>query len=146
MRQRSNMSAVAAARIVFVLLFTYSAAVDAAEVKLLCVVALGPALNELVPQFERTTGHKLKIQYGSSPAFRQQIEAGETFDLAILTAPVINDLTKQDKAEGGTRAVIVRSGIGVAVRAGAPSSDISSVEELKRALLNAKSITYAPEG
>jgi len=139
-------SVVAAARIMFVLLFTHSAAVDAAEVKLLCVVALGPALNELVPQFERATGHKLAIQYGSSPAFRQQIEAGEAFDLAILTAPVINDLIKQDKVVGGTRAVIARSGIGVAVRASAPSSDISSVDAFKRALLNAKSITYAPEG
>src|SRR6266850_3833598 len=127
-------SVVTAARVMFVLLFTHSAAVDAAEVKLLCVVALGPTLNELVPQFERATGHKLAIQYGSSPTFKQQIEAGETFDLAILTAPVINDLTKQDKAEGGTRAVIARSGIGVAVRLGAPSSDISSVNAFKRAL------------
>ena len=139
-------SVVAAARVTFALLFTHSAAVDAAEVKLLCVVALGPTLNELVPQFERATGHKLAIQYGSSPTFKQQIEAGETFDLAILTAPVIDDLTKQDKVVGGTRAVIARSGIGVAVRAGAPSADISSVEAFKRALLNAKSITYAPEG
>ena len=103
-------SIVAAARVMLVLLFTHSAAVDAAEVKLLCVVALGPTLNELVPQFERATGHKLAIQYGSSPTFKQQIEAGETFDLAILTAPVIDDLTKQDKVVGGTRAVIARSG------------------------------------
>ncbi len=137
---------VAAARLMFVLVFPYSAAVCAAEVKLLCVVALGPTLNELVPQFERATGHKLAIQYGSSPTFKQQIEAGETFDLAILTAPVINDLIKQNKVVGGTRAVIARSGIGVAVRASAPSSDISSVDAFKRALLNAKSITYAPEG
>ncbi len=139
-------SVVTAARVMFVLLFTHSAAVDAAEVKLLCVVALGPTLNELIPQFERATGHKLAIEYGSSPAFKQQIEAGETFDLAILTAPVIDDLTKQNKVVGGTRAVIARSGIGVAVHASAPSSDISSVNAFKRALLNAKSITYAPEG
>ena len=139
-------SVVAAAKIVFVILLAQTAAAYAAEIKLLCVVALGPALNELVPQFERTTGHKLAIQYGASPAFKQQIEAGETFDLAILTAPVINDLIKQDKVVGGTRAVIARSGIGVAVRASAPSSDISSVDAFKRALLNAKSITYAPEG
>jgi molybdate transport system substrate-binding protein len=136
----------AVARIALLLLFTHSVVANAAEVKLLSVVALGPALNELVPQFERATGHKLAIQYGSSPAFKQQIEAGETFDLAILTAPVISDLTKQDKVVGGTRAVIARSGIGVAVRADAPSSNISSVDAFKRALLNAKSITYAPEG
>ena len=139
-------SVVAAAKIAFVVLLVQTAAADAAEVKLLSVVALGPALNELAPQFERATGHKLAIQYGSSPAFKQQIEAGETFDLAILTAPVIDDLTRQGKVAGGTRAVIARSGIGVAVRADAPNSDISSVDAFKRALLNATSITYAPEG
>ena len=139
-------SVVTVARIALVLLFAHSAVANAAEVKLLRVVALGSVLNELVPQFERTTGHRLAIQYGASPAFKQQIEAGETFDLAILTTPVIDDLTTQGKVAGGTRAVIARSGIGVAVRAGAPSSDISSVEAFKRALLNAKSVTYAPEG
>jgi molybdate transport system substrate-binding protein len=141
-----RLSVVAAARLMFVLLFIQSAAVDAGEVKLLCVVALGPTLDELVPQFERATGHKLAMQYGSSPTFKQQIEAGAPFDLAILTAPVINDLIKQDKVVGATRAVIARSGIGVAVRAGAPSSDISSVDAFKRALLTAKSVAYAPEG
>lgn len=139
-------SVVAAAKIAFVVLLVRTAAADAAEVKLLSVFALAPALNELVPQFERTTGHKLAIRYGASPAFKQQIQAGESFDLAILTAPVIDDLTKQGKVAGGTRAVIARSGIGVAVRADAPSSDISSVDAFKRALLNATSIAYAPEG
>src|SRR6185295_14381074 len=93
----------AVAKIAFVLLFAHSAAADAAEVKLLSVVALGPALNELVPQFERTTGHKLAVQYGSSPTFKQQIEAGESFDLAILTAPVIESLAAQGKVAGGAR-------------------------------------------
>jgi molybdate transport system substrate-binding protein len=139
-------SVVGAARIAFVLLFAQSPAAGAQEVKLLCVVALGPALNELAPQFERTTGHKLAIRYGASPAFKQQIEAGETFDLAILTAPVMDDLAEQGKVAGGTRVVIARSGIGVAVRADAPGADISSVDAFKGALLNAKSITYAPEG
>jgi len=139
-------SVVAAAGIACVILLAPIAAAEAPEVKLLCVVALGPALNELAPQFERTTGHRLAIRYGASPAFKQQIEAGETFDLAILTAPVMDDLTKQGKVASGTRAAIALSGIGVAVRADASSADISSVPAFKGALLHAKSITYAPEG
>lgn len=142
--KKNSVSAVAKA--VFVLLFADSGMANTAEIKLLSVVALGPALSELVPQFERTTGHKLVIQYGSSPTFKQQIEAGQMFDFAILTAPIIDELAKQGKVIGGTRAVIARSGIGVAVRADAPGSDISSVDSFKRALLGARSITYAPEG
>ena len=60
-------SVVAAAIIAFVVLLVQTAAADAGEVKLLSVVALGPALNELVPQFERATGHKLAIQYVRHP-------------------------------------------------------------------------------
>ena len=130
----------------FVALLAHSGLVNASEVKLLSVVALGPALNELVPQFERATGHKLVIQYGSSPTFKQQIETGEVFDLAILTAPIVDELAKHGKVTGETRTVVARSGIGVAVRADAPRSDIGSVDGFKRRLLRARSITYAPEG
>ena len=139
-------SVIAAANIALASLLGQSVPSNAAEIKALCVVALGPALSDLVPQFERASGQRLAIEYGASPAFKKRIEAGETFDLAILTAPIIDDLTKQGKVAGETRAVIARSGIGVAVHAGAPNSDISSVDAFKRTLLNAKSITYAPQG
>jgi molybdate transport system substrate-binding protein len=68
------------------------------------------------------------------------------FDLAILTAPVIDQLTDEGRIAGRTRAVIARSGVGVAIHADAPSGDIGSVDAFKRTLLHAQSITYAPEG
>src|SRR5438045_1805326 len=97
-----------AIRIVLVLLFAHSALGNAAELKLLCVVALTSTLNQVGPQFERETGDKLAIRYGASPAFKNQIEAGEAFDLAILTAPVLDELTALGKVAGDTRAVIAR--------------------------------------
>ena len=77
---------------------------------------------------------------------KQRIEAGETFDVAILLPPLIEDLIKQGKIAAGTRTDIARSGMGVGVRAGAPKPDIGSVEAFKRALLNAKSVAYSKEG
>lgn len=139
-------SIVQAATIAFVILLAHITAGVAADIKVLSTFGMRQVLNEIAPQFERTTGHKLAIQYGSSAGLKQQIEGGETFDLAIITPPVIDDLTKQGKVAGETRAIIARSGMGVAVRAGAPRPDISSVDAFKRALVNAKSVTYTPGG
>ena len=102
------------------------------------------AFGELLPQFERATGHKIAIQYGSTGNFKKQIEAGEAFDLVIFGSDGVDDLIKQGKIAGDTRLDIARVGIGVAVREGAPKPDISSVAALKNALLNAKSMTYTP--
>ena len=134
------------ATIALVTIFAHTTVGVAADVKVLSTFGMREVLNEIVQQFERATGHKLTIQYGSSADLRRQIESGETFDLAIITPLVIDDLTKQGKVAVGTRAVIARSGMGVAVRAGAPMADISSVDAFKRALVNAKSVSYTPGG
>ena len=81
-----------------------------------------------------------------SLSLKRQIEAGEAFDLVIIGSDVVDDLIKQGKIAGDTRMDIVRVGIGVAVREGAPKPDISSVDAFKSTLLSAKSLTYAPEG
>ena len=77
---------------------------------------------------------------------KRQIDAGESFDVAILTTPLIDDLVKEGKIAAGTHADIARSGIGVIVRTGAPKPDISSANAFKRVMLDAKSISYAKEG
>jgi molybdate transport system substrate-binding protein len=99
-------------------------------------------IAELVPQFERTTGHKLAIQYGASAALKRQIDAGETFDIAILTPALIDDLIKQGKIAADTRADIARSGLGVAIRPGMTKPDISSADAFKKSLMAAKSIGH----
>jgi molybdate transport system substrate-binding protein len=128
----------------FIALLAQGVAATAAEVKVMAGAAMSGAFGELLPQFERATGHKIAIQYGSTGNFKKQIEAGDAFDLVIFGSDGVDDLIKQGKITGDTRLDIARVGIGVAVREGAPKPDISSVDALKNTLLNANSITYTP--
>lgn len=139
-------SFLAAAKIGFALLLVQSFAAEAAEVKVIAGVAIRAVMEELGPQFERATGHKLVIWYGITGTIRRRMAAGEAFDLAMFGKTSLDEYTKQGKIVAGTRTEIARVGMGVGVRAGAPRPDISSVDAFKRALLNAKSVTYNPEG
>jgi molybdate transport system substrate-binding protein len=119
---------------------------DAAEITLLSSNAVKTAVEELVPQFEKASEHKLKITFGAAANLKGQIEKGEAFDVAILTGPAIDDLIKGGKVAAASRADIARSNVGVAVKKGAPKPDISTTEAFKRALLNAKSIAFVEQG
>jgi molybdate transport system substrate-binding protein len=129
-----------------VIALTYGGTANAAEIKVFTARAIATVLDKIGPEFERTTGHKLNVISGFSPIFVKQINAGEPFDIIVSPPPTIDGLIKDGKVTANTRTNLVRSGIGVEVRAGAPKPDISSVEAFKRALLNAKSITYLPIG
>jgi len=136
----------ATARIGWILLLAVSVCAEAAEIKVLSGNGARAAVSELAAQFERATGHRVSIRFEVNPAVKRKIEAGETFDVAVLNPPVLDDLIKQGKITADTRAVIGRSGIGVAVRAGAAKPDISSVPAFKRTLLGARSVAYPGEG
>jgi molybdate transport system substrate-binding protein len=114
----------------------------AAELKALISTALKTSMADFAPQFEQASEHKLVASFGSSASLKQRIDGGEPFDVAILTPDLIDDLVKTGKTVPGSRANIARTGIGVAIRAGAPKPDISTVAAFKRTLLDAKSITY----
>ena len=135
----------AAAVVGFAALMT-TASIRAAEIKVLASNGVRAALEELAPAFDRETGHKLVIGFGLAAAVKRQIEAGEAFDLAIITRAGIDDLAKQGKVDAGSRAAIARSGVGIGIRKGAPRPDIGTADALKRTLLAAKSITWAKEG
>jgi len=133
------------AAIVFALLTTAGGA-DAAEIKALISTAVAAAMEELVPQFERASGHAVRITYGPSGGVAKRLTDGEVADLIIVADTGIDELTKQGKVVPG-RTDFARTGIGVAVRKGAPKPDIASPEALKRALLNAKAVAHtAPAG
>jgi molybdate transport system substrate-binding protein len=134
-----------AAKFGFIALLAQGVAATAAEVKVMAGAGMRGAFGELVPQFERATGHKIVIQYGAGGTLRKQIEGGEAFDLVIIDSDEVDDLINQGKIAGDTRVDIVRAGIGVAVGEGAPKPDISSVDAFRNTLLNVKSITYAPQ-
>jgi molybdate transport system substrate-binding protein len=125
---------------------TQVTAINAAEVKVLTARAIATVLSEIGPEFERATGHKLNVISSFGPVFARRISAGEPFDVVVSPPPIIDGLIKDGKVIADSRASLVRSGIGVEVRAGAPKPDISSVETFKRALLNAKSIGYLKVG
>lgn len=103
-------------------------------------------VDDVGPQFERATGHRLVVVTDVAAVMKRRIEAGEPFDLAVLVNFQADELIKKDKLMGDTRSDIMKAGIGVAVRRGAPMPDIGTVDAFKQTLLAAKSITYLKEG
>ena len=102
--------------------------------KVLCTNGLKTVMLDLAPAFERTSGTKLAITWGSAA------------DLVILTAEAIDDLIKRGKVVAGSRVDLARSGIGIAVRKGASKPDIGSPDALKQTLLAAKSVAHSKTG
>jgi molybdate transport system substrate-binding protein len=122
--------------------------VQAEEIRVMTSGALSAALGELAPSFERASGSTLIIVSGGSVAgvpdsIPDRLQRGERADVLIMAAGGIDDLTRAGRVVAGSRVDLARSSIGVAVRAGAPKPDISSVDSLKRTLLQAKSIAYS---
>jgi ABC-type molybdate transport system substrate-binding protein len=115
-----------------------------AELKIFASRAIWTVLAEIGPEFEKSSGHKLNVITGLSPEFVGRINAGETFDVIAAPPAVLDGLIKNGKIAADSKTNLARSAYGVVVRTGAPKPDISSVEAFKRALLNAKSITYLP--
>jgi molybdate transport system substrate-binding protein len=125
-----------------------SGAVRAAEITVVTSGAFTAAYMELAPQYERATRNKLVSETGPSMgtthnAIPMRLERNEAIDVVIMAAPALADLVKQGKVRADSRVDLVQSAIGMAVKAGAPKPDISTLDGLKRTLLAAKSIAYS---
>jgi molybdate transport system substrate-binding protein len=120
-----------------------SGAAHAAEIKVLSTQAVEGAYRELVPLFEKASGHKVTTTFTGTLDAQKRIAAGELYDLIIMAGPALDDLVKSGKVVPGSRVDLASSGVGAAVRAGAPKPDIRSTEALKQTLLAAKSIGYS---
>jgi molybdate transport system substrate-binding protein len=105
--------------------------------------AIKAAYTEIVPEFERASGHKVVTTWAGTNDILKRMQANETYDLMIMARPTLDDLARQGKVVAGSQVDLVASGIGIAVRAGAPKPDVGTSEALKRALLAAKSIGYS---
>ena len=116
---------------------------DAAEIRVLASGALKLALTRLVPDFEKSSGDTVTVEYGPAGSVAKRVERGEPADVAIVTARQLEALESQGKITKGSRVNIAGIAIGVAVRKGAPRPDIGTVEAFKRALLlhRARSVT-----
>ena len=117
-----------------------------AEIKVLSTHAVQEVLGELGPVFERASGLDLAIDYDPANALKRAIEAGTSFDIAIVTRTVIDELALKSKVRRETCQDICRSGLGVAIRRGAAAPDIATVDAFRRSLLAAHSIVRSKEG
>lgn len=98
---------------------------------------------ELVPQFEKASGHRVVTIWPGTADMMKRLKGGESVDLVIIGTSSLDELIKLGKIEPGSRVDFARSGVGVAVRAGARKPDISSGDAVKLALLSASSIGYS---
>lgn len=113
-------------------------------IRVLSTIGMRTVLDAVAPQFERANGVVLERLYDSSIGLMKRIAAGESGDVAVFTAAAIDELIAQGKVD--RRADLARSGVGVAVRKGAPKPDIGTPEKFKQALLAAKSVAHSKTG
>jgi molybdate transport system substrate-binding protein len=115
----------------------------AAEIKCMCSVALKPGFAALVPDFEKSSGHKVTFVYDTVGALTDRIQRGEATDVAIVAGAQIDSLQQQGKVLPGSRHDVAKVGIGAYIAKGAAKPDLGSIDSLKHTLLAAKSIAYA---
>jgi molybdate transport system substrate-binding protein len=137
-----------AALICFAVLFLAGPAYGE-EVRVMTSGGTAAAYVKLAPQFERATGHTvvtLATSTGIGPdAIANRVRRGEPVDVIILSRAGIDELINEGKVVAASRVDLARSSIGMAVRRGAPKPDISTLDALKRALLQAKSVAYSAQ-
>ncbi len=111
------------------------------EVTLIAPGGIRAAIQQLIPDFERQTGHKVKATFGSGLGTKQQVARGEAFDVPIVQPPYPEVLASGHVVPGSAKP-LASVAVGVAVRQGAPKPDISTPDAVKRALLAAKAVSY----
>jgi molybdate transport system substrate-binding protein len=119
---------------------------SAAEVKVLSSNGTSAIVRAIGAEFARRTGHAVVTKFDVATLLQKDIEAGESFDVAVLTRAVIDALAAKGAIDAATRADVARSGIGVAARAGAAKPDIGSVDAFRRTFLDARSVAYTTVG
>jgi molybdate transport system substrate-binding protein len=116
---------------------------QAAEIKVLSTQATEESYKELIPEFEKASGHKVTTVFTGTLDANKRLAAGETYDMLIMSSSSIDEHTKSGKLAAGSRIDLAKSGVAVAVPKGAPKPDISTTDAVKKALLSAKSIGYS---
>jgi molybdate transport system substrate-binding protein len=119
---------------------------QSSELRIFTTRSIATVLEKIGGDFERRTGRKLNLTTDVAARMVRRINANEPFDFLVAAPAHIDGLISAGKIIPETRTDLARSGIGVAVRAGASKPDVSSVDAFKRALLGARSIAYLKEG
>jgi len=116
---------------------------DAAQIVVLSSNGVREALTNLVPQFEKATGHRVQVVWDGTLNIKKRIGDGEVADLVVVPAEDVDALMASGGLTAGSRVDVAKSIIGVAVRSGIAKPDIATSESLRRALLAAKSIVIS---
>jgi molybdate transport system substrate-binding protein len=129
--------------LVLMALTLVSGPTQAAEIRLLSAASMQTVLGSIIGDFERVSGHKVIIQYSTMGAITDRVLGGEKADLVISSPASMSTLAVQGKINFSSQVTFAKTGIGVIVSSRSPKPDISSVENFKRALLDAKVVVYA---
>lgn len=124
------------------MLFMHAGIVEAAEIKVLCAEAMKPVFNDLARDFERGNGDKVTAAYATAGVLANRIRGGELADVVIMPRSAFNPLVIEGRISVASVTRVAQSPLAVAVPAGVPKPDISTVAAFKRTLLAAKSISY----
>jgi molybdate transport system substrate-binding protein len=111
--------------------------------KLISSMATRELLSELVSQYERRTAQPVTTEAAGGVDVAKRVQAGEAVDIVVLAANVIDKLIGERKLVAGSRVDLVKSGVAIAVRSGAPKPDIDTEEGVKRAVLAAKTLSFS---
>jgi molybdate transport system substrate-binding protein len=131
-----------AAMICLALLIARPGIASAAELKVLTTGAVKPIIQAMIPAYEQESGNTVALVKETAGGGVKRVEAGETFDVIVDTPSAIKSMIGKGFILSGTSVDLAKVGVGVAVKAGEPKPDISSVDAFKRALLAAHSVTY----
>jgi molybdate transport system substrate-binding protein len=126
-----------------VLTILFGGRADAAQITVLSSNGVREAVTELVPQFEKATGHRVQVVWDGSLNIRKRIGSGEVADLVLMPAEDVEALIASGGLTAGSRVDLARSIIGVAVRLGLAKPDVSTSEKFKSVMLAAKSIVIS---
>ena len=116
----------------------------AAEITFLCAASMQSSVEEMLPQFQRESGHQVRAAYANVGRNTQQVRNGDVTDLAIVSPQQWNELQKEGKITGSVPMVIAKVGIGGVVPKGRPKPDISTVDSFKKTLLSVRTIALSP--
>jgi molybdate transport system substrate-binding protein len=113
------------------------------SLKLLSSMATRELLNELIAEYERTTGQPVTAEAAGGVDVAKRVRAGEAVDVVVLSSTAIDSLIAAGSLLPDSRIDLVKSGVAIAVRAGASQPDVASKEAVKRAVLNARTLSYS---
>lgn len=125
------------------LAFALTTHVEAAEIKVISTGGARAVVTALIPEFERKSGHKVGIDFGTPGDMRDRLLRGEAADVAVAIAAILPDLEKAGKIAPATRMEFAASYVGVVVRAGAAQLDVSTADGIKQAILKAKTVALS---